>query len=69
MELTGIGPGGEFGDEIEFSEQFTHHLTGILPLTQLLELTHDARERILGLRDRDIRVILALPFEARMVLA
>ena len=69
MELTGIGPSRELGDEIEFSKKFAHHLTGIFALTQLLELFHDPRQSVFGLADRAVRVVLALALEARVVFA
>ena len=68
MNLAGLCPLGQLGDEVELPEQLPHHLTGIVALAELLELFHDARERFLGLRNRAIRVVLALSFEALMML-
>jgi hypothetical protein len=67
MKLTGFRPGGQLGDEVELAEELTHHLTGIVALTQLFELRHDAREGLLGLSDGAVRVVLTLPLEALMM--
>ena len=63
MELTGIGPHREFGDDVELAEELTHHLAGVVALAELLEPRHDARQRLFGLTDGHIRVVLALPLE------
>jgi hypothetical protein len=68
MKLIGLCPRGQLGDEIKLPEQFAHHLTGVIALAQLLELLHDAGERLFGLRDRAVRVVLALPFETLVML-
>jgi len=67
MKLTGVGPSGELGDQIELAEQLAHHLARIVALTELLELPHDARERFLSLQNRDLGVVLPLSFEALMM--
>lgn len=67
MKLAGFGPGRELGDQVEFAKQLTHHLTRVITLAELFELLHDARERLLGLRDRTVGVVLALTFETLMM--
>ena len=67
MKFFGFSPSGQLGDEIEFSKQLTDHLAGIIPLAERIEVGDDALERILGLRDRDIGVILPLPLETPMM--
>lgn len=67
MELVWVGPSGQLGDEIEFLQELTDHAAGVLALAELFELRHDARERVFGLGDRDVRVVLALALQARMV--
>lgn len=69
MELSGIGPGGKLRDEIELSQQLAHHLTGVIALAQLFDLTHDARQRVFRLGNGRVRVVLALALETRMMLA
>ncbi len=68
MKLTGFCPGGQLGDEVEFTQQLPHHLAGVVALTQLFELCHDPRERFLGLRDGAVRVVLTLTLQTLMML-
>ena len=67
MKLFGLSPRGQAGDEIELAEELAHHRAGILALAKLLELPHHARERIFGLRDRNLGVVLTLPLETPMM--
>jgi hypothetical protein len=67
MELIGVGPGGELGDKVELSKELTHHLTGVVPLTQRVEPVDDARNGILGLRDCGVRVVLTLAFQTLLM--
>jgi hypothetical protein len=67
MELTGLGPHGKLGDEVEFAQELTYHLAGVVSLAELFELRQDAIERFFGLADSHIRIILALAFETRMM--
>lgn len=69
MELSGICPGGQLGDEVELAQQLAHHLAGIVALAQPFELAHDPRQGIFRLTDRHVRVVLTLPLEARVVFA
>lgn len=69
MELSGVGPGGELGDEIELAKQLAHHLAGVVAFAQLLELSHDARQGFFRLSDGPIRVVLTLAFQAVVMLA
>ncbi len=64
MELTGIGPSGELGHAVESSEEFANHLAGILTLANIVDLGHQTGQRVLGLADGHIRVVLALTLEA-----
>jgi hypothetical protein len=67
MELIGVGPGRELGNKVELSKELTHHLTGIGSLAQRVEPIDDARDCVLGLRNRGVRVVLALPFQALLM--
>jgi hypothetical protein len=68
MKLTGFGPGGEFGHDVELAKQLANELAGIFALTQLLHLLEDSRERVFGLRDGAFRVVLTLSFKALVML-
>jgi len=68
MELTGIGPSGELGDTVEFSKKLANGLAGILALAEKFDLCHQPGQRIFGLADGHVRVVLALAFEAGVVL-
>jgi hypothetical protein len=67
MELVDVGPGGELCDKVELSEELTHHLTGIVSLAQHFEPLDDARDGVLSLRNRRVRVVLALAFQALLM--
>jgi hypothetical protein len=67
MELIGVGPGGKLGDKVELSKELAHHLTGVVSLTQRIEPVDDARNGVLGLRDRGVRVVLTLAFQALLM--
>jgi hypothetical protein len=63
MELIGIGPGGEFRDEVELAKQRRHHLAGIIALAELIELPEKSGEGLFDLGDGDFGVVLAVTFE------
>ena len=63
MKGVDFGPRGEIGHAVELAEQLAHYFTRIVAEAELLELRHDARERVLSLHDGQLRVILALLFE------
>jgi hypothetical protein len=67
MELTGVGPSGELGHAIEGSEEFANHLAGIFALAELLDLSHEPGQRIFGLSDGHLRVVLALALQTGVV--
>ena len=69
MKLSGFGPGGKLRHDVELAEKLANQFAGVFPLAQLLHLLENARQRVLGLRDRDFGVVLALSLEALMVLA
>jgi hypothetical protein len=68
MELVGFSPSRELGDYVYFPEQLAHDLAGIVSLAQLVELPHDPPEHVFSLGNRHVRVVLALAFEALMML-
>ena len=64
VQRAGLGPLGEFGHGVELAKELAHDFAGIIALAELLELAHDARERVLGARDRAFGVVLTLLLEA-----
>jgi hypothetical protein len=67
MKLFRFSPRGQAGDGIELAQELAHHRAGVLALAELLELPHHARERVFGLRNRDLGVVLTLPLETLMM--
>jgi hypothetical protein len=67
MELTGIGPGREPGDTVEFAKELAYRLTRIFTLAQDFYLGHQPGERVFGLGNRHFRVVLALAFQTRVM--
>ena len=68
MELTGFGPDRKLGDEVKLAKKLAHHLAGIVSLAELFKLSQDPVEGFLGLADGHIRIVLALAFQAGVVL-
>ena len=69
VQLLRVGPGRESRHHVKLLEDLLHHRTGVVALTYLLELRHHARERVFRLRDRHLRVVLTLLFEASVALS
>lgn len=67
MKLTGFGPLGELGDNIELAEKLTDHLTRIVALAERFHLLQNSRQRVLGLVNRPRRVVLALTLQTLMM--
>src|SRR5687767_14340138 len=63
MQGVDFSPRGEFGHDVELSQQLPNDFARIVAHAELLELFHDFRERVFGLRDCQLRVVLALFFE------
>ena len=68
MELTGLGPNRKLGNQVELTQEFADHLAGVIALAELFKLRKDPIERFFGLADGDVRVVLALAFETRVML-
>jgi hypothetical protein len=64
VEFFGFGPEGKLRHDVELFEQLPDDFTRIVSLAELLEPLEDARQRFLSLRDRHLRVVLALALEA-----
>lgn len=67
MQGAGFGPFREFRYSVELAKELADNFAGIIALAELLELTHDARERVLGARNRAFGVVLTLLLEALMM--
>lgn len=63
MKGADFGPRGEVRHDVELTEQLADHFTRIVAQAQLLELRHDALERVLRLPDRQLGVVLTLLLE------
>jgi len=68
MKLTGFGPLGKLGHDVELSKQLTEGLTRIVAFAQRFHLFKNSRQRVLGLVNRPRRVILALTLQTLMML-
>ena len=64
--MPGIGPGGTPGHEIELLEQVAHDLVGLVLFTQLVELRHHLRERLLDIADGALGIVLTLRVETAL---
>lgn len=69
VKVSRLGPGRKFRDHIELAQQLANQLAGVLALAKLLHLLNDARQRVFGLRDGHLGVVLALPFKTLMMLS
>lgn len=63
-----FGPGRKLGHGVYLPEEAADDFTGILALTQAFNLRHRARERVFGLGDGHVRVVLALLLETLVML-
>jgi hypothetical protein len=61
MQSFEFGPSRKPGDDVELSEELGNDFAGILTAAEELDLFHDAEERIFGLGDGDLGVVLPLP--------
>jgi len=62
-----FGPSRKVCDGVYLSKKLTDDFTRVITLAQSLDLFHRAREGVFGLRNRRVRVVLALPLEAVMM--
>jgi hypothetical protein len=64
---SGFREGGKLGDGFELAEELADHFTGIVAAAQCFHLLQDSAERGFRLLDGDLRVVLAMLFEAAMM--
>ena len=67
VRLFRVRPGGKTGHDVEFLEERADDLIGVGASTEVVELTHDARERGLDVGDGVFRVIGSVLLETSMV--
>ena len=68
VDLVGIGPGGQPGDDIELPEELTDDLVGIGLGAEAVELANDFQERLLDVVNGALRIELALLLQAPLAL-
>jgi hypothetical protein len=62
-----IGKSRKVRDGVKFLEQLADDLVRVFALAEALDLLERAHQRLLGLTNRDIGEILALPVKALLV--
>jgi hypothetical protein len=67
MTLLRFRPSGKLGDDVELAEELAHHLAGVVSLAEDIEVGHDALDRLFGLGNRAIGVVLPLALETSTV--
>ena len=66
VDVSGIGPGGKPGDDVELSEEFADHFVSVVFGAEPVELTDDFQERFLDIVNRPFREELALLLETAL---
>src|SRR5687768_5382759 len=66
VNLLGVGPGGEAGDDVELAEEATDDLIGVGGGAEAVDLGHHLSKRLLHVLDRALRVVLALLFKTAL---
>jgi hypothetical protein len=67
VNLMGLGPGRKLGDDVDPAKQLANHLARIVAPAERVEVGEQELERVFGLGNRDVRVVLALTFQASMM--
>ena len=60
MILLRIGPGGKLRDDVELAEQIAHHLMRIVSHAEVVELIEHLGDRVVGVGNGALGVVLAL---------
>jgi hypothetical protein len=68
VNLSGVGPGGKAGDDVELAEKAADDLVGVSAGAQTIELRHHFGERFLDVGNGAFRVVLTLLIEAAFAL-
>ena len=66
VDVSGIGPGGKPGDDVELSEEFADHFVGVVFGAEPVELTYDFQKRLLHIVNRPFGEELALLLETAL---
>lgn len=67
VNVVGIGPSRETGDDVQFSEELSDHEVGVVFGGQVVELSDDANEGGFDVADGLGREVFALPLETAMM--
>jgi hypothetical protein len=62
-----IGERREIGDGVEFLEELTDDLVGVGPLAETFDLREGPHQRVLGLTNGDVGVVLPLPLQTLLM--
>jgi len=66
VDVSGIGPGGKPGDNVELSEEFADHFVSVVFRAESVELANDFQERLLHIVNCPLREELALLLETAL---
>jgi hypothetical protein len=66
--VSGIGPGGKAGDDVELAEEAADDLIRVSFGAEAIELRHHLHERFLDIGHGAGRIVLTLLFEAALAL-
>jgi hypothetical protein len=66
--VSGIGPGGKSGDDVELSEEFADDLVSVVFGAEPVELSDDFQKSLLDIVYRSLGEELALLFETALTL-
>jgi len=68
VNVSGIGPGGKTGDDVELAKKAADNLIGITFRAEPIELRHHLRERLLHIGDGAVGKVLTLLLQAAFAL-
>ncbi len=67
VEVLEIGEGRKIGDGVKLLQKVANDLVGVCPLAEALDLFEGPHQRLLGLANSDVGVILPLPFQTLLM--
>jgi hypothetical protein len=67
VNLMGLGPGRKLRDDVDPAKELANHLAGIVALAERVEVGEQELERVFGVGNRDVRVVLTLTFQTSMM--
>ena len=66
--MSGIGPGGKTGDDVELSQEAADNLVGVVFSAEAVELSDDFQQCLLDIVDGAFRIELALLLKTPLAL-